>query len=109
MAAMKNIPFAEGTLPDLPANMPSVPPGYVLIFLSQCQSIAIQVVVFRNKMLTSALKSNMMHSSRILKWKGVLPTPFSTVLFYICIILLYQVTSISLDYISELDWSSSLA
>jgi len=30
VAAMKNIPFAEGTLPDLPANMPSVPPGCVL-------------------------------------------------------------------------------
>jgi hypothetical protein len=29
VAAMKNISFAEGTLPDLPADMPSVPPGYV--------------------------------------------------------------------------------
>ena len=37
VAAMKNIPFAEGTLPDLPANMPSVPPGYVLLLLPQCQ------------------------------------------------------------------------
>jgi hypothetical protein len=37
VAAMKNIPFAEGTLPDLPANMPSVPPGYVLFLLPQCQ------------------------------------------------------------------------
>jgi len=34
---MKDIPFAEGTLPDLPANMPSVPPGYVLFLLPQCQ------------------------------------------------------------------------
>jgi len=33
MAAMKNIPFAEGTLPDLPADMPSVPPGCVLFLL----------------------------------------------------------------------------
>ena len=33
VAAMKNIPFAEGTLPDLPADMPSVPPGYVLFLL----------------------------------------------------------------------------
>ena len=32
VAAMKNIPFAEGTLPDLPADMPSLPPGYVLFF-----------------------------------------------------------------------------
>ena len=37
VAAMKNIPFAEGTLPDLPANMPSVPLGYVLFLLPQCQ------------------------------------------------------------------------
>jgi hypothetical protein len=27
VAAMKHIQFAEGTLPDLPAHMPSVPPG----------------------------------------------------------------------------------
>lgn len=27
VAAMKHIPFAEGTLPDLPAHMPSAPPG----------------------------------------------------------------------------------
>ena len=33
VAAMKNIPFAEGTLPDLPADMPPVPPGYVLFLL----------------------------------------------------------------------------
>src|SRR5277367_6023993 len=33
VAAMKNIPFAEGTLPDLPADMPSVPHGYVLFLL----------------------------------------------------------------------------
>ena len=33
IAVMKNIPFAEGTLPDLPADMPSVPPGYVLFLL----------------------------------------------------------------------------
>jgi hypothetical protein len=32
VAAMKSIPFAKGTLPDLPADMPSVPPGYVLLF-----------------------------------------------------------------------------
>jgi hypothetical protein len=40
VAAMKNIPFAEGTLPDLPANMPTVPPGYVLSFfrVNECQS-----------------------------------------------------------------------
>lgn len=30
IAALKNIPFAEGTLPDLPADMPSMPLGYVL-------------------------------------------------------------------------------
>ena len=39
----KNIPSAEGTLPDLPENMPSVPPGYVLFLLPQCQWIPIQV------------------------------------------------------------------
>lgn len=33
VAAMKNIPFAEGTLPDLPADMPTVPSGYVLFLL----------------------------------------------------------------------------
>lgn len=33
VAAMKNIPFAEGTLPDLPADMPSAPPGCVLFLL----------------------------------------------------------------------------
>ena len=33
VAAMKNIPFAEGTLPDLPADMPSLPPGYVFSLL----------------------------------------------------------------------------
>jgi len=27
VAAMKDIPFAEGVLPDLPSNMPSVPSG----------------------------------------------------------------------------------
>lgn len=27
VAAMKDIPFAEGTLPDLPSDMPHVPPG----------------------------------------------------------------------------------
>ncbi|KAF9473195.1 hypothetical protein BDN70DRAFT_937616 [Pholiota conissans] len=27
IAAMKNFPYNEGTLPDLPANMPPVPPG----------------------------------------------------------------------------------
>jgi hypothetical protein len=27
VAAMKDISFAEGILPDLPTNMPSVPPG----------------------------------------------------------------------------------
>jgi hypothetical protein len=32
VAAMKNIRFAEGTLPDLPADMPSVPLGYVFLF-----------------------------------------------------------------------------
>jgi hypothetical protein len=32
VAAIKSIPFAKGTLPDLPADMPSVPPGYVLLF-----------------------------------------------------------------------------
>jgi hypothetical protein len=29
VAAMKHIQFAEGTLPDLPSDMPSVPPGWV--------------------------------------------------------------------------------
>jgi len=33
VAAMKNIPFAKGTLPDLPADMPSAPPGCVLFLL----------------------------------------------------------------------------
>jgi hypothetical protein len=32
VAAMKSILFPKGTLPDLPADMPSVPPGYVLLF-----------------------------------------------------------------------------
>jgi hypothetical protein len=32
VAAIKSIPFAEGTLPDLPADMPSVPPRHVLLF-----------------------------------------------------------------------------
>ena len=27
IAAIKNIRFAEGTLPDLPADLPSMPPG----------------------------------------------------------------------------------
>lgn len=27
VVAMKDIPFVEGTLPDLPAEMPSAPPG----------------------------------------------------------------------------------
>ena len=30
IAALKNFPFAEGVLPDLPGNMPSVPPGWVV-------------------------------------------------------------------------------
>lgn len=29
VAALKNIPFREGILPELPAKMPTVPPGYV--------------------------------------------------------------------------------
>ena len=33
VAAMKNIPFTEGALPDLPVDMPSVPPGYFLFLL----------------------------------------------------------------------------
>lgn len=37
VAAMKDIPFAEGTLPDLPADMPTVPPGYVLFLFLVCQ------------------------------------------------------------------------
>ncbi len=30
VAALKNFPFAEGVLPDLPGNMPCVPPGCVV-------------------------------------------------------------------------------
>jgi len=76
VAAMKNIPFAEGTLPDLPANMPAAPPGYVL----QSQRMPIQVVVFKIKKLMSALKSNTIHSSRNVERKGALPQPPMSVL-----------------------------
>jgi hypothetical protein len=31
VAAMMHIPFAQGTLPDLPAHMPSAPPGWVFL------------------------------------------------------------------------------
>lgn len=37
VAAMKDIPFVGGTLPDLPADMPSIPHGYVLFLFPQCQ------------------------------------------------------------------------
>lgn len=36
IAAIKNIPFAAGTIPDLPADMPSMPPGYVLSLRYRC-------------------------------------------------------------------------
>ena len=33
VAALTKIPFGRGTLPDLPANMPFVPSGWVLFIL----------------------------------------------------------------------------
>jgi len=37
VAAMKDIPFVGGTLPDLPADMPSMPNGYGIFLFPQCQ------------------------------------------------------------------------
>ena len=72
VAAMKNIPFARGTLPDLPADMPCFPAGYVLSLLPQCHEIPIQVVVSRMKNPTNTLKSNIMHSFKNVEQKGAL-------------------------------------
>ena len=37
VAAMKDIPFVKGTLPDLPADMLSTPPGCILFPFPQCR------------------------------------------------------------------------
>jgi hypothetical protein len=73
VAAMKDIPFARGTLPDFPADMPSIPSKYVLPLLPQCYEIPIQLVVLQRMDLTNALKSSTIHSLKNVEQKGALP------------------------------------
>ncbi len=66
VAALKNFPFAEGALPDLPANMPSAPLGCVFSLSSSSQMLIqvmlIQAAVSKIKSPMIASKLNSMHS-----------------------------------------------
>ena len=66
VAALKSFSFAKGALPDLPADMPSAPLGYVVLSLSWSQRMIIQVVVSKIKKPMISLKLNSMHSWRTL-------------------------------------------
>ena len=70
ISAMKNIPFAERTLPYLPATMPSLPPGYVhfLLNINESQSkflkiknITSEYNIFTKKCRTEGCPSSAAH------------------------------------------------